>query len=125
MVWFNNPHDISTFTPAWAFLIFPLSQFLPFRMPPYPPANNSVLTNCLLHLYFVVLVGIVAINVLRVFPLHDARAINILLVGYVFQGLGFFMTFFYLGLYVLRIMTTGFLEGHVSRLAMYHFVFPL
>ena len=21
MVWFNNPHDLSTFTPAWAFLV--------------------------------------------------------------------------------------------------------
>ena len=23
MVWFNEPHDIKTFTPAWAFLVFP------------------------------------------------------------------------------------------------------
>lgn len=49
MVWFNEPHDIKTFTPAWAFLVFP----------------------CML-------VGIVAINVLRVFPLKDPRAINVL-----------------------------------------------
>ena len=21
MVWFNKPHDLSTFTPAWAFLV--------------------------------------------------------------------------------------------------------
>lgn len=78
MIWFNSSHDVSsspsfdasvqqlsltpslflhqikTFTPAWAFLVFPL-----------------------------MLVGIVAINVLRVFPLLDPRAINVLLVGYV------------------------------------------
>ena len=32
------------------------------------------------------LVGIVAINVLDVIPLDDGRALGVLLVGYVFQG---------------------------------------
>ena len=30
-------------------------------------------------------------------------------------GLGFFMTFFYLAIYILRIMTTGFMEGHQAN----------
>lgn len=29
MIWFNNPHDLTTFTPAWAFLIFPMVRRLP------------------------------------------------------------------------------------------------
>lgn len=24
LIWFNKPHDINTFTPAWAFLVFPM-----------------------------------------------------------------------------------------------------
>ncbi|KAG8708220.1 hypothetical protein FRC11_006666 [Ceratobasidium sp. 423] len=86
MIWFNKPHDVTTFTPAWAFLIFPI-----------------------------MLTGIVALNVLRVIPGSDPRALGILLVGYVFQGIGFFMTFFYLAIYVLRIMTTGFMGGHQAN----------
>lgn len=27
MIWFNKPHDLTTFTPAWAFLVFPLVRF--------------------------------------------------------------------------------------------------
>ncbi|KDN49698.1 hypothetical protein RSAG8_01763, partial [Rhizoctonia solani AG-8 WAC10335] len=86
MIWFNKPHDIKTFTPAWAFLIFPM-----------------------------MLVGVVAFNVLKVIPVTDPRCIGVLLMGYVFQGLGFFMTFFYLAIYVLRIMTTGFMDGHQAN----------
>jgi len=59
MIWFNKPHDLATFTPAWAFLIFPL-----------------------------MLVGVVAFNVLKVIPPEEPRAIGVLLVGYAFQGLG-------------------------------------
>ena len=73
MIWFNKPHDLRTFTPAWAFLIFPM-----------------------------MLVGVVAFNVLKVVPPEDTRAIGVLLVGYAFQGLGFFMTFFYICIYVIR-----------------------
>jgi hypothetical protein len=123
MIWFNKPHDLSTFTPAWAFLIFPM-----------------------------MLVGVVAFNVLKVIPPEEPRAIGVLLVGYAFQGLGmssatfprnvgltlgkgFFMTFFYICIYIirygrvpwnrlgsivltshsLRIMMTGFLEGHQAN----------
>ncbi|KAM5534137.1 hypothetical protein V8D89_012157 [Ganoderma adspersum] len=86
MVWFNKPHDLSTFTPAWAFLIFPM-----------------------------MLVGVIAFNVLDVVPASDERAIGVLLTGYVFQGLGFFMTFFYICIYIIRIMTTGFLDGHQAN----------
>jgi len=73
MIWFNKPHDLKTFTPAWAFLIFPM-----------------------------MLVGVVAFNVLKVVPPEEPRAVGVLLVGYAFQGLGFFMTFFYICIYVIR-----------------------
>jgi tellurite resistance protein TehA-like permease len=86
MIWFNKPHDIKTFTPAWAFLIFPM-----------------------------MLVGVVAFNTLRVMDPADDRALGVLLVGYFFQGLGFFMTFFYIAIYILRIMTTGFMDGHQAN----------
>lgn len=48
------------------------------------------------------LVGVVAFNVLRVIKFDDPRALGVLLVGYFFQGLGFFMTFFYICIYVIR-----------------------
>ncbi|KXN82849.1 Malic acid transport protein [Leucoagaricus sp. SymC.cos] len=86
MIWFNKPHDIAHFTPAYAFLIFPM-----------------------------MLVGVVAFNVLRVLSPEDNRALGVLLVGYFFQGLGFFMTFFYICIYIIRIMMTGFLEGHQAN----------
>ncbi|KAH8093113.1 voltage-dependent anion channel-domain-containing protein [Cristinia sonorae] len=86
MIWFNSPHDLTTFTPAWAFLVFPM-----------------------------MLVGVVAFNVLKVIPASEPRAIGILLTGYVFQGLGFFMTFFYICIYIIRIMMTGFLDGHQAN----------
>ena len=73
MIWFNKPHDLKTFTPAWAFLIFPM-----------------------------MLVGVVAFNVLKVVPIEEHRAVGVLLVGYAFQGLGFFMTFFYICIYLIR-----------------------
>ncbi|KII91028.1 hypothetical protein PLICRDRAFT_107381 [Plicaturopsis crispa FD-325 SS-3] len=86
LIWFNKPHDLTHFTPAYAFLVFPL-----------------------------MLVGVVAFNVLKVMDVNDPRSIGVLLVGYFFQGLGFFMTFIYIGIYVIRIMTTGFLEGHQAN----------
>jgi tellurite resistance protein TehA-like permease len=73
MIWYNKPHDINTFTPGWAFLVFPM-----------------------------MLVGVVAFNVLRVIPSNQPRAVAILLVGYTFQGLGSCMTFFYICIYILR-----------------------
>ena len=73
MIWFNNPHDLNTFTPAWAFLIFPM-----------------------------MLVGVIAFNVLKVIPPETPRAVGVLLIGYAFQGLGFFMTFFYICIYIIR-----------------------
>jgi hypothetical protein len=48
------------------------------------------------------LVGVVAFNALRVIPPTDTRAIGVLLTGYFFQGLGFFMTFFYICIYIIR-----------------------
>ncbi|KAF9265197.1 hypothetical protein L218DRAFT_924327 [Marasmius fiardii PR-910] len=86
MIWFNKPHKLSQFTPAYAFLIFPM-----------------------------MLVGVVAFNVLNVLDVDDTRALGVLFVGYFFQGLGFFMTFFYICIYILRIITTGFLDGHQAN----------
>ncbi|KAI9509751.1 voltage-dependent anion channel-domain-containing protein [Russula earlei] len=86
MIWYNKPHDLSTFTPAWAFLVFPM-----------------------------MLVGVVASNVLRVLDPSDFRAVGVLFVGYFFQGVGFFITMFYICIYILRIMTTGFMEGHQAN----------
>lgn len=48
------------------------------------------------------LVGVVAFNVLRVMDPADPRALGVLLTGYFFQGLGFFMTFFYICIYIVR-----------------------
>ncbi|KAG9098484.1 hypothetical protein FS749_003713 [Ceratobasidium sp. UAMH 11750] len=86
VIWYNKPHNIEAFTPAWAFLIFPL-----------------------------MLTGVISFNVLSVMPANDPHSIAVLLVGYVFQGIGFFMTFFYLAVYILRIMTTGFMDGHQAN----------
>ncbi|EIN03576.1 hypothetical protein PUNSTDRAFT_147009 [Punctularia strigosozonata HHB-11173 SS5] len=88
MIWFNKPHDITTFTPAWAFLIFPM-----------------------------MLVGVVAFNVLDVIPATETRAIGVLLTGYFFQGLGTFMTLFYICIYFVRLMTTGFMDGQQANAA--------
>ncbi|KAL0960557.1 hypothetical protein HGRIS_005593 [Hohenbuehelia grisea] len=89
MIWFSRPHDLMHFTPAYAFLIFPM-----------------------------MLVGVVAFNVLRVMEPEDTRSIGVLLTGYFFQGmagLGSFLTFIYICIYIIRIMTTGFLEGHQAN----------
>ncbi|KAI0271746.1 voltage-dependent anion channel-domain-containing protein [Russula aff. rugulosa BPL654] len=84
MIWYNKPHDVTTFTPAWAFLIFPM-----------------------------MLVGVIASNVLRVMDPSQSRAVGVLFVGYFFQGIGFFMTMFYICIYILR--CTGFMEGHQAN----------
>ncbi|KAI0060713.1 hypothetical protein BV25DRAFT_923793 [Artomyces pyxidatus] len=86
MIWFNQPHDIRTFTPAWAFLIFPM-----------------------------MLVGVIAFKVLTVMDPADTNSIGVLLVGYFFQGIGFFVTILYIGVYFLRIMVTGFMDGHQAN----------
>ncbi|CAK5266021.1 unnamed protein product [Mycena citricolor] len=86
MIWFNKPHDLNHFTPAYAFLVFPL-----------------------------MLVGVVSFNLLNVMSNDDPRALGVLFVGYFFQGLGFFMTFIYICIYVIRVMTTGFLDGHQAN----------
>ncbi|GJE96716.1 voltage-dependent anion channel-domain-containing protein [Phanerochaete sordida] len=86
MIWFNKPHDLTKFTPAWAFLVFPM-----------------------------MLVGVVAFNTLKVIAPEEPRALGVLLTGYIFQGLGFFMTFFYICIYIIRIMTTGFMDGHQAN----------
>jgi len=82
VIWFNKTHDLKDFTPAYVFLILPL-----------------------------MVVGVIAYNVLKTLDATDKRAVGILIVSYFFQGFGFFITFFYLCIYIIRIMTTGFLEG--------------
>lgn len=79
------------------------------------------------------LTGVIAFNVLKVMPVSDPRTIGVLLVGYLFQGnvlglclllhlndisvigIGLFMTLFYLAIYLLRIITTGFMSGHQAN----------
>ncbi len=65
------------------------------------------------------LTGVVAANILKVIDASDPRALGLLLVGYIVHGkaisdywqsafltliigLGFFMAFFYLAIYILR-----------------------
>ena len=74
------------------------------------------------------LTGVLAFNVLKVVPHDGSRAIGVLLTGYIFQGapiirkyqswrlrlfvttgLGFFMTFFFICIYILRIVMVSFL----------------
>ncbi|KAK0452754.1 voltage-dependent anion channel-domain-containing protein [Desarmillaria tabescens] len=81
-IWFSREHDLAHFAPAYAFLVFPL-----------------------------MLTGIVAANTLKVIDASDPRALGVLLVGYIVHGLGFFMAFFYLAIYVLRLMANGFMHG--------------
>jgi len=82
MIWFNKTHDLKDFTPAYVFLIMPL-----------------------------MVVGVIAYNVLKCLDASDKRSVGILVLSYFFQGFGFFITLFYLCIYIIRIMTTGFLEG--------------
>ncbi|PBK60602.1 hypothetical protein ARMSODRAFT_897712 [Armillaria solidipes] len=81
-IWFSQSHDLAHFAPAYAFLVFPL-----------------------------MLTGIVAANTLKVIDASDPRALGLLLVGYIVHGLGFFMAFFYLAIYILRTQTNGFMHG--------------
>lgn len=81
-IWFSQSHDLAHFAPAYAFLVFPL-----------------------------MLTGIVAANTLKVIDASDPRALGVLLVGYIVHGLGFFMAFFYLAIYILRLMANGFMHG--------------
>ncbi|KAG0144429.1 hypothetical protein CROQUDRAFT_47333 [Cronartium quercuum f. sp. fusiforme G11] len=86
VAWYNKPHDLKTFTPAWAFLLFPM-----------------------------MLVGVVASRIISTMPLDSPQAVSVLFLGYMFQGLGTCMTFFYIPIYLSRIMQTGFMEGHQAN----------
>ncbi|VDB94276.1 unnamed protein product [Peniophora sp. CBMAI 1063] len=86
MIWFNRPHDIRNFTPAWMFLVFPM-----------------------------MLVGVVAFNVLEVMDPAEERTLGVLFVGYFFQGLGSCVTILYIAIYLMRLMMTGFMEGHQAN----------
>jgi hypothetical protein len=52
------------------------------------------------------LVGVVASNVLRVVDHSETRALGVLFIGYFFQGIGFFMTMFFICIYILRCVST-------------------
>jgi hypothetical protein len=52
------------------------------------------------------LVGVIASNVLRVLDPAESRAVGVLFVGYFFQGVGFFMTMFYICIYILRCVSS-------------------
>jgi hypothetical protein len=53
------------------------------------------------------LVGVIASNVLRVLDPAESRAVGVLFVGYFFQGVGFFMTMFYICIYILRCVSAS------------------
>ncbi|KAH9820342.1 voltage-dependent anion channel [Melampsora americana] len=91
-IWFLRPRDHSEWSIelvgspkknsiAWAFPVFPL-----------------------------MFTGVVAINVLRIMPLTDPRAVTICVVGLLGFGGGAFMIDF-----LLRIMHTGFMAGHQAN----------
>ncbi|KAK0184785.1 voltage-dependent anion channel-domain-containing protein [Armillaria mellea] len=61
------------------------------------------------------LTALVSANTLRVIDASDAKALGILLVGYVVHGLGLFMAFFFLSIYIIRY--NGFMESSQSNLA--------
>jgi len=86
-IWFSSPRNpTASMTPAWAFPVFPL-----------------------------LLSGVVTFNVLRIVPLSDPRAVSIFVTGLLMFGAGAFMCLFYLAIFLLRIMTTGFLDGHQAN----------
>ncbi|THU98330.1 hypothetical protein K435DRAFT_661189 [Dendrothele bispora CBS 962.96] len=85
MIWFNEPHDLNKFTPAYAFLVFPL-----------------------------MLVGVVSFNVLRIMDPADTRTIGVLITGYVFQGIPIF-SFGRQLLTIIYRSWTGFLDGHQAN----------
>ncbi|KAK0219452.1 voltage-dependent anion channel-domain-containing protein [Armillaria nabsnona] len=64
---------------------------------------------------FPMLTGLVSANTLRVIDVSDARALGVLLVGFVVHGLGLFMAFFFLSIYIARYH--GFMESSQSNLA--------
>ncbi|TIC61548.1 hypothetical protein E3Q03_02640 [Wallemia mellicola] len=88
VIWFNCEHSttITSFSPAYMFLVFPL-----------------------------MLTGVVGFNCLNGVAKDSNDALVILIVSYVFQGLGTLVTFMYLAIYCLRIITTGFMEGHQAN----------
>lgn len=88
VIWFNCERSttITSFTPAYMFLVFPL-----------------------------MLTGVVGFNCLNGVEKDSNDALVILIVSYVFQGLGTLVTFMYLAIYCLRIITTGFMEGHQAN----------
>ena len=103
LIWFNSPHNITEFTPAVIYFslihihsywtLFPDSTpFLCFRWWYYLSLSVRLLDHVLNAIRIIQLVGIVALNVLRVLEPTDPRAVGVLLVGYFFQGIGFFMT---------------------------------
>ncbi|PBK87630.1 hypothetical protein ARMGADRAFT_1121610 [Armillaria gallica] len=94
---FSQRRGLVDFAPSYAFPVFPL-----VRDDTKVPA---------------MLTGLVSANTLRVIDASDARALGVLLVGYVVHGLGLFMAFFFLSIYIARLMIYGFMENSQSNLA--------
>ncbi|KAK0219179.1 voltage-dependent anion channel [Armillaria fumosa] len=85
---FSQHRDLLEFAPSCAFPVFPL-----------------------------MLTGLVSANTLRVIDASDARALGVLLVGYVVHGLGLFVAFFFLSIYIIRLMINGFMQSSQPNLA--------
>lgn len=58
------------------------------------------------------LVGIIAENCLHVIPPESVAALRIFIAAYVFQGLGFFMTFFYICIYIQRYVLCAYMANN-------------
>lgn len=93
MIWFNKPHDLTHFTPAYAFLVsnyrFNAAGYIFSQTYTDLSSGWLLFAASLIHLLNIsqMLVGVVAFNTLRVIPPEDNRALGVLLVGYFFQGM--------------------------------------
>ncbi|KAF8321246.1 hypothetical protein DL93DRAFT_1624708 [Clavulina sp. PMI_390] len=86
LIWFDEGHALAEFTPADAFLVYPL-----------------------------MLAGLIGGNVLNVMDNTDYKAIGVLFSAIFFQGLGFFMAMFFIALYIVRIYLNGLLSGALAN----------
>ena len=60
---------------------------------PFGSYFSWLLFGILINDFVQMFVGVIAFNVLKVLEPSDPRAVGVLLTGYVFQGIGFFMTY--------------------------------
>lgn len=79
MIWFNHSHELTAFTPGYAFLVGITSFSLLIGELQFTLYNHQI--------FPLMLTGVVAASVLTVLNLDDRRCLGVLLTGYFFQGL--------------------------------------